>query len=159
MAFPPVATRCFFWAILVASVGALAFALIAQYGFGYEPCLLCRYQRVPYWTVIALCAAALAVPGIDQRGVAWVIAAVFACGAVLAFYHVGVEQNWWKAGACAAQGNLPSSFEAFRDQPFAPIAKSCDTIDWTLFGLSMATYNVAVSAALALGAALAARRS
>lgn len=159
MAFSPVTTLCFFRAILVVSAGALAFALISQYGFGYEPCLLCRYQRIPYWTVIAISAAALAVPGMDGRGVAWVIAAVFACGGMLAFYHVGVEQNWWKAGACAAQVDFPSNFEAFRDQPIAPIAKSCDTIDWTLFGLSMATYNVAVSAVLAIVAALAARRS
>lgn len=159
MSFPLVTMRCFFWAILVASAGALAFALISQYGFGYEPCLLCRYQRIPYWTVVALSAGALAVPGMDERGVAWVIATVFACGGGLAFYHVGVEENWWKAGACAAQVGFPSNFEAFRDQPFAPIAKSCDTIDWTLFGLSMATYNVAASLALAMAAAMVARRS
>jgi disulfide bond formation protein DsbB len=27
--------------------------------------------------------------------------------------------------------------------------KACDQVDWTLFGLSMATYNVALSLALA----------
>ena len=29
--------------------------------------------------------------------------------------------------------------------------KACDAIDWTLFGLSMATYNVGVSLVLAIG--------
>ena len=157
MAFPLVAPRCFFWAILATSAGALAFALISQYGFGFEPCLLCRYQRIPYWTAIALSAAALTVPGVDRRGVAWLVCAIFASGSVLAFYHVGVEQHWWQAGACAAQGNFPMSFEAFRDQPIASLGKSCDSIDWTLFGLSMAAYNATLSAVLALGAAYAAR--
>ena len=157
MAVSFVTTRCYFLAIFVTSAGALAFALILQYGFGYEPCLLCRYQRIPYWTVAVLSAVALAVPGVDGRGVAWLVAGVFTCGSLLAFYHVGVEQHWWQAGACASQGNFPMSFEAFRDQPVAPIGKSCDAIDWALFGLSMASYNAALSVMLTLGTAYAAR--
>ncbi|HIE20206.1 MAG TPA: disulfide bond formation protein B, partial [Rhodospirillales bacterium] len=36
--------------------------------------------------------------------------------------------------------------------------KACDEVDWTLFGLSMATYNVAFSLALALASCWGARQ-
>lgn len=150
--------RPFFWIMLAASSGALAYALIAQHVFGFEPCLLCQYQRIPYWAVAGVCFVALCVPGVDRRGVAGLIAVIFACGAALALYHVGVEQLWWQAGACSAQGpGVSLNFNDFSATPLVPILKSCDTIDWTLLGLSMATYNVAVSAFLALGALYAAR--
>lgn len=148
--------RLFFWIMLGVSVGALATALIAQYAFGFEPCLLCQYQRIPYWTVAGICLIELCVPGIDRKGVAGLVAFVFACGSVLALYHVGVERHWWQAGACAANGAVSFNFNDFSTTPVKPILKSCDSVDWTLFGLSMATYNVAVSAFLALAAAWAA---
>ena len=152
--------RFFFWLMLAASLGALAYALVSQYAFGFEPCLLCQYQRIPYWTVAGLSLIELSVPGLDRRGVAGLIAFVFACGAALALYHVGVEQRWWQAGACSAQGlGVSLNFNDFSVTPIKPILKPCDSIDWTLFGLSMATYNVAVSAILALGAFFAARKT
>ena len=118
--------------------------------------MLCVYQRIPYGTTAALAAAALLVPGIDRAGVAAVIAGVFAAGAAVAFYHVGVEQHWWRAAtACAAQGAMPASFDAFRAGALAPIAKPCDAADWTLFGLSITVYNVATSLVLAAAAMVA----
>jgi len=153
-----ISPRAFFLAMLALSLGALAYALIAQYAFGFEPCLLCQYQRIPYWTVAGISLVAVIVPCVDLRGAAGIVALVFACGAALALYHVGVEQHWWQAGACAAQGAVSFNFEDFRASPAKPILKSCDSIDWTLFGLSMATYNVVVSVVLALAAAWSARK-
>ena len=34
--------------LLAASLAALLFALVMQFGFGLEPCLLCLWQRVPF---------------------------------------------------------------------------------------------------------------
>ena len=153
-----ISPRAFFLAMLALSLGALAYALIAQYAFGFEPCLLCQYQRIPYWTVAGISLVAVIVPGVDLRGAAGIVALVFACGAALALHHVGVEQHWWQAGACAAQGAVSFNFDDFRGSPVKPILKSCDSIDWTLFGLSMATYNVVVSVVLALAAARSARK-
>ena len=146
-----IAERWFFPAVLAASLGALAVALTAQYGFGLEPCVLCTYQRIPYWAVAGMALVALLMPESDRGGVAMMIAVVFALGAALAFYHFGVEQKWWAAAtACAAQGGMPTSFDAFRAQPLAPIAKPCDAVDWTVFGLSITLYNSAMSLSLAV---------
>jgi disulfide bond formation protein DsbB len=152
------AQRLFFPAVLAASILALATALVAQYGFGLEPCVLCQYQRSPYWAAGGAAVVALTVPALDRGGVAWTIAAIFACGAALAVYHFGVEQRWWHAAtACAAQGAMPMSFESFRAGPLTPLAKPCDAVDWTVFGVSITAYNAALSAALAAAAAVAAR--
>ena len=153
------AGRWFFPAVVAASFGALGTALIAQYGFGLEPCVLCQYQRIPYWAAAGAALVALSVPASDRRGIALVVAFIFACGAALAIYHFGVEQKWWHAAtACAAQGGLPMTFDAFRAGPLAPVAKPCDAVDWTIFGISITVYNAAVSVLLALAALLAASR-
>ena len=151
------AGRWFCPAVVAAAIAALGTALVAQYGFGLEPCVLCQYQRIPYWAAAGAALVALVVPQSDRVGIALVIAVVFACGAALALYHFGVEQKWWHAAtACAAQGGLPMSFESFRAGPLTPVAKPCDAIDWTVFGVSITAYNAAASAVLAVAAVAAA---
>ena len=74
-------------------------------------------------------------------------------GAGIAFYHVGVEQHWW-ASAASCGSDAPGQtitmdqFQALLQQK---PEKACDEIDWTLFGISMATYNVAASTILGIG--------
>ncbi len=139
------------WGLLASAVGALGTAYIAELGFGYEPCVLCLYQRVPYALIAAIGLGTLFLTGIVWRRFAALAAsATFAIGAAIAFYHVGVEQLWWTSAApCGAAGidvsNTQDFLAALQQKP----EKSCGDIDWTLFGISMATYNVAVSALLA----------
>ncbi len=139
--------------IFAVSAAALINAYVAQYVFDLEPCILCLYQRVPYAVAGVLGLVALFVPKMRYFAVA-VAGLVFLIGACLAFYHVGVEQHWWvSAASCGADGSDgPATVDELRQlltqgRP----AKACDEVDWTLFGLSMATYNVAMS--LALGTA------
>jgi disulfide bond formation protein DsbB len=149
--------RWFFPVVVAVSAVALAVALVAQYGFGLEPCVLCQYQRIPYWAAGAAALTAVLVPATDRAGIAAVIAGVFACGAALATYHFGVEQRWWHAvTSCAAQGGMPTSFDAFRAGPLTPLAKPCDALDWMVFGVSITFYNALLSAALAVVATYAA---
>ncbi len=146
--------------LLAVALGSLGFALFAQYVQGLEPCPLCIYQRVPF-VVIGL----LGVLGLVKRdpGLRWIVvilsAFAFAIGAVIAFYHVGVEQHWWASAVCG--GSLADNAATTRDLLAglnAPPEKSCDEADWTFLGLSMATYNVAFSGGLAGLCVLAARR-
>ncbi len=141
------------FAIFAVSVTALVNAYTAEYALGLEPCILCLYQRVPYAAASVLGLAALFVPSLRSRAVA-VAGMVFLAGAVLAFYHVGVEQHWWvSVASCGGGGNDgPATVEELRQLLMrAKPVKACDEVDWTLFGLSMATYNAALS--LVLGSA------
>lgn len=140
-------------AILVISLGALGAAFAGQYLFGLEPCVLCLYQRVP-WAAAALISA-LALGGWAGRLRLLAIAlcaATFAAGGALAFYHVGVEQHWWGSVAgCAGEAVTDLTLDDLRPEALATGLKPCDRVDWRLFGLSLAGYNVIASALLSAG--------
>lgn len=135
------------WALLAAAIGPLATAYIAEFGYGYDPCVLCLYQRVPYAVIIVLGILAL-VLGSDaaRRWIVLLAALTFLTGAGIAFYHVGVEQLWWTSAApCGSSGEALTSTQDLLAALQTKPVKSCGEIDWTLFGISMATYNVVVS--------------
>ncbi len=145
-------------AIFILSLGALANAYTAQYVFGLEPCILCLWQRVPF-----VVAGVLGIMGMRARpgsGLALIVAlsgAVFLSGAGIAAYHVGVERHWWVSG-CTGQLALDVGIQDFKARLLQKPPKPCDQDIWTVFGLSMATYNVAFSLALAIGSFAGARK-
>ena len=131
--------------IALVSGGALAVALIAQYGFDLWPCLLCYKQRIPY--LIAFVAAALAtVPRFDptaRRHIVFLCVLLFAANTALAAFHAGVEYKWWP-GLDACGG-------ALRDISVNDLAAAlsgpsktpgCDEAAIRVFGISMAGGNV-----------------
>jgi disulfide bond formation protein DsbB len=140
--------------IFIVSAGALAFANFVQYAFEIEPCILCLYQRIPYFASGTLGLVALV---ISYRRVRVVEAAgvIFGFGAAIAFYHVGVEQNWWTSvtacGANVRDGGVKTVEELQQLLLVGESIKACNDINWTLFGFSMANYNFIVSFALAIG--------
>ena len=149
-------------ALLVVAVGALSSAYTAQYAFGLEPCILCLYQRVPYAIVGLLGIVGYLVSGDAARRWVTALAALsFAIGAGLAFYHIGVEQHWWASAASCGGGDVSGAkvtvdqFKALLQQK---PEKTCDEIDWTLFGISMAKYNAVASSGLAVIALVAWKR-
>ena len=146
-------------AILAACVGALGTAYVAQYGLGLEPCRLCLYQRIPYAGAGLLVFLGLMLPrGPKRAGAVAAAGLVFLIGASIAVHHVGVEQHWWaSAAACGGAAPEQLTIEQLRQQLGAKPPKPCDEIDWTLFGVSMATYNVFVSLSLAVASLAAAR--
>ena len=137
-------------AILAASLGALGTAYTAEHAFGLEPCRLCLYQRAPYAGAAILAVLMFGLPRPYLAAAAALSAAVFLTGAGIAFHHVGVEQHWWEsAAACGAAPQLPATsgelLAALSPEP------PCDAPAWTLFGVSMAGYNLGASIALAAG--------
>ena len=136
-------------AVLCASAAILAAAFAFQYWGGLAPCPLCVWQRYPYGAAIAIAGAALL---IGARGAAPLMLAGIALwiGAAVAFYHVGVEQGWFAASAACTGAPPADSIEALRAQILQTKPARCDQVPWSLFGISLAGYNLA--AALALGA-------
>lgn len=131
---------------------AIAGALIAQYGFDLAPCLLCHYQRYAHIAALALGLLALGFGGPARN---WLLAGAglaFLAGAGIAGFHVGVEQHWWEGtSGCTAPVIDPSAdLGALRDALLAAPVVRCDDIAWSLFGLSMAGYNLLYSVGLAL---------
>ncbi len=139
--------------VVFASFGILGTALISQYVFGLKPCQLCIYQRIPYVITIAFGLIAYGTSRHALRASALFMglsAITFAVGAGIAGFHVGVEQEWWagldSCGASAGSENM--SIEELRQMVLSAPVTKCSEIAWSLFGISMAGYNVLASFAL-----------
>jgi disulfide bond formation protein DsbB len=132
--------------LIVAAAAPLAVALLAQYVGHLPPCELCLLQRLPYDAALALAVASLALarrPGLLRAAVS-LVGIAFLASAALAAFHVGVEQQWWEwASACtgsvSGQGKTAAEIEAMLMA--APVVR-CDEVSWSLFGISIAGFNV-----------------
>ena len=137
--------------ILIATFGSAAL-LTGAFGFQYIgglwPCTLCLWQRWPHAAAIVLGVLGMTLP---QR--IWPILGALAAlaTAAIALFHVGVEQTWWEGLAtCTADtmGNVNVNDLLNTDVTVgAPVR--CDAIAWTLFGISMAGWNMLLSTGLA----------
>ncbi len=147
---------------LGAAVAALGGALVSQYVFGLEPCVLCIYQRYPYVAVIVLALLALLLarrPGPAPAVLMALIGAAFLTTAAIGAFHVGVEQKWWTGtSACGSGLDAGASFEEFKAQILAGPTVRCDEVPWSLFGVSMAGYNFLYAGFAGLAALWAAGR-
>ena len=140
--------------LAVASFLALAFAYGLEYGFGFEPCQLCLWQRYPYMAVIAV--AAVGVVSRYVRLALLAVIALFLVAAGLAFYHVGVEQGVFALpSGCAAVG-AAATVEDLRAQLMTQ-APACDQVSVAWLGLSLSAWNGLLASVLALAGMLALR--
>jgi disulfide bond formation protein DsbB len=144
----------------VVAAATLAGAWIFQ-GFGIVPCELCLKERIAYYGAVPLAAIlAYAATGRAQAVVASGmigLALIFAVNAGLGIYHSGVEWALWKGpddctGAIAA---APKVADFLSELQHIKVAR-CDEVQIRILGLSLANWNVVISAALAALAARAA---
>lgn len=126
-----------------------------QLVMGLHPCEMCLTQRLPYYLMIPVSAAALW--AVRQQMMARAVtiafaltgAAAFAYSAYTGFRHVGVEQKWW-AGSCSGSDlggmDFASQAEALLNTPVV----RCDEIAWSFLGISLAGYNFLIASGLTL---------
>jgi len=140
---------------LAAGIGAvtLAAALAFQYLGGLHPCQLCISQRWALGVGIAGAVVAGMTTGASRTVFGLVAIGGFLAEVGLAVYHSGVERHWWQGPqACSGGGSLPTSFDAaaLAEGASGRAPAACNEIPWDLFGLSMANYNVAIAAFMAV---------
>src|SRR6266566_4733848 len=124
-------TRAFAGFVLIASALVLGTALLSQYWGGLVPCELCLLQRWPWAVAIVI---------------SLVLGLVFATSGVFAFYHVGVEQHWFAGpSACTAAPGGATTLEQMKQQILGTAPVLCDRPAWTLFGVSLAGWNLLAS--------------
>lgn len=125
-------------------LGALAF----QYIGGLYPCVLCMYQRWPHLAAVIIGLIALKVQG-RALPVLGALAALTTAG--VGVFHVGVEQQWWAGLQQCAVNTLGdvSMTDLLNTEIDVGAAASCDKIAWSMFGISMAGWNVLASVVLA----------
>ncbi len=143
-------------ALAIALLGALTIggAWIFQ-AFGIQPCDLCLEQRTAYYVGIPLAAVAALVAARLPRAVAILflaaLALIFLANMGLAIYHSGVEWKFWQGPtACTGAADaMPLKAGDLLNQLKTIKVVRCDEVQIRIFGLSLANYNVLISAALA----------
>ena len=139
-------------AIFVVAAAGLGGAWGLQ-SLGYEPCELCLKQRYAYYAALPLALAAFLAADANGRAARFLLALlalIFAANAALAFYHTGVEFQWWAgpadcSGAYQGAGNMGD----FVKQLQTIRVVRCDEVSLRIFGFSLANANIFISAALA----------
>ena len=144
--------------VLAAAAATLAGAWTFQL-VGFEPCELCLKQRYPYYAALPLAAMAIflarnAQP-VTAKAILALLAAIFIASAIFGGYHAGVEWKFWPGPTdCTGDFVKPTSMEDFRRQLETTRIVRCDEVAIRILGLSLADWNVLVSAGIAALAAL-----
>lgn len=145
--------------VLLASLGSVALlggAFAFQYIGGLAPCKLCLTARWPHAAAILIGLVALALPG---RVWPLLGAAAAATTSGVGIYHTGIERHWWTGPtACSSQPiDGMATSDLLQQILNAPVVR-CDEVAWSLWGISMASWNAILSAGLVLVWVWAARR-
>ena len=78
--------------ILAFSILSLSIAYFIQYVLGHKPCNLCIIERIPYIAAIILISL-IFILNRYQKIISSLILIFFIFGAVVSFYHFGIEQG------------------------------------------------------------------
>jgi disulfide bond formation protein DsbB len=121
---------------------SLALAYTSEHIFGMLPCILCIYQRIPFFVVIALGLLSLAFNGATRLVFVALCAVAILAGACIAAYHVGVEHGKFHVeGGCESKDAPVSTLEEMRNQLIGKAASPCDKPQFIFLGVSMAGWN------------------
>jgi disulfide bond formation protein DsbB len=131
--------------LTIASIFGLTFAYISQYAFGHEPCILCLYQRQPFFGIIAATLICLVFfkSKKSQKIALFFCLAFLAINCVIALYHIGVEQKIFAGPTTCSSDNLNqiNNLEDLEEAFAKTKAARCDQPTFFLFGFSMAVWN------------------
>jgi disulfide bond formation protein DsbB len=146
---------------LCVSLAVIGGAFLFEYAGGLAPCEICLAERWPYYVAIGLSLLALAT-GMRSPAL-WLalLALTFLVSAGLGIYHVGVEQHWI-AGPTACTGTnigIAKTVEELKRLMQSQQAVRCDVVQWTLFGISLAGFNLIISLGLLALTVVGLRRS
>jgi disulfide bond formation protein DsbB len=132
--------------LLFCSIFALVLAYIAQYVFDYQPCILCLYQRLPFFSVIGFSLLSLFFLKQKklQKFVIFFCAFFLAINAGIAVYQVGVEQKVFAGPSTCSSKNLDkiTDLKELEEALKATKAVRCDEPELFFLGLSMASWNL-----------------
>ena len=134
--------------VLAFSILSLSIAYFIQYILGHKPCNLCLIERIPYLSAIILIALIFIIKRFEKT-FSGIILIFFIFGAIISFYHVGIEQGFFSESLVCNLGNSGTDLskeQLLKQLENAPI--SCKEVTFRFLGLSLATINTIISTIL-----------
>ena len=137
--------KLLFNGILAFSILSLSIAYFIQYVLGHKPCNLCIIERIPCIAAIILISL-IFILNRYQKIISSLILIFFIFGAVVSFYHFGIEQGFLSESLVCNLGNNPSiNKEELLNQLKKTEVVSCKDVTFRFFGFSLATINTVIS--------------
>ena len=136
--------------IFYISIFALSSAYFIEYILDYKPCNLCLIERLPYFLAIIIIFLGLFLNRFEKFILAS-LSLIFTSATILSLYHVGIEQGFFKESlVCVANNEMNILNKKDLLNEFQKTTVSCKDVEFTLFGLSLATINVIISLILSV---------
>ena len=130
--------------LFILSILILGSALIIEYIFGYQPCNLCKIERIPYLLSIIILITNYFFRG-NQTFYGVLLILIFSFSIIISVYHLGIEQGFInESTVCETKSfNLLTKDDILNSLKELNI--SCKNVAFKIFGLSLTTYNMLVS--------------
>ena len=130
--------------VLIFSVFALVFAYFIEFILGHKPCNLCSIERIPYLASIILISFAFILNKYEKT-ISLIVGLFFAAGAIISFYHFGIEQGFFSESfVCNLNNNETLSSQDLLKE-LEKNTVSCKDVTFTVLGFSLATFNTIIS--------------
>ena len=131
--------------ILFISIFALGSAYFIEYILGHQPCNLCLIERLPYFFAIIIISLGLFLDRFEKF-IFISLCLIFVSATILSFYHFGIEQGFFKESlVCISNNEIDNLSKEDLLKEFQKTVINCKDVEFTLFGLSLATINVIIS--------------
>jgi disulfide bond formation protein DsbB len=120
---------------------ALGGAYFSEY-LGYKPCILCLYQRIPYFFLLIISLIAIFTPKYFKNYIT-LIMITLVCEISIALYHVAIEHKLIaQTSQCLNSSVTSDNAEEALKQMQSTEFVSCANPTLVIFNLSMAEWNV-----------------
>ena len=136
--------------VLIFSILSLSIAYFIQYALGHKPCNLCLIERVPYIASVIIIPL-IFITNKFEKTLALIILLFFIFGAIISFYHFGIEQDFFSESLVCDLGNNAnlSKEQLLKQLKSSPIV-SCKDVTFRVLGFSLATINTIISVILSV---------
>jgi disulfide bond formation protein DsbB len=130
------------------SLLSLGSAYVAEYAFGFKPCKLCIYQRIPYFCLVLVSVAGWIVNKEHLlKFLNYVCGIIFLISFTIACYHVAVEHGIILE-SCSITDTI-SDFNTLKNLILKQVI-SCKDVPFRIFNFSMAEVNALISISLTI---------
>ena len=138
----------FYIIIFTLSLFSLAAAFYIEYILGFKPCILCVYQRIPYAIALFI---SLTVFFVGNRNILLIILGLtFLAGILLSGYHVSIEKGFIEPIFSCIGENIKALEKEEILKSLNNIKPDCKDVDFSIFGVSLATLNFIISFVLTI---------
>lgn len=135
----------YFTAILFVNILVILSALFIEFFLKVKPCILCIYQRYPYYIIALLSLIYFLKKDLKIILILLIILTSLA-SIILSTYHVGIETGLIEeTTSCKTSLNNNLSKDAILKQLESNLASSCKEVNFKLFGFSLASINIILS--------------